>query len=255
MKRADRKIPSDDNAIRHPISKKKEPMSRRELEQRFLTIQSQRDELKQKLKDNQSQLVHIQQEHQKVVILYDQEKVHSIQLLNQYQEKQQQLNTVIVEVENWKNRADKNNKFFLEEQEKYQTTLALYNEEKNKTNELLMKYEEANQQKENYIKLYHEAQADLKLERRSKAGIKGWSTRRKKENEQLKQEIGKMTQLLKESLERKDQAINNLYIVAERMERIQNLVDSVDNESSHTPVVLLDKLKKIWLAIREILAE
>ncbi|GBF82424.1 hypothetical protein [Aphanothece sacrum] len=258
MRRADRKTSNDDHAIKYPIGHQKEPVPTRELEQLLATVRNQRDEWQQKAKENEAaatQLVHFQQEieivqgelkdwkvqannnhklyldeqykQQEVLILYEQEKVKSIELLHKYQQTNTQLNTVVNERNEWEN--------------KYHTTLTLY--------------QEANVQKETYLTLYHEAQTELKHERQSKAGIKGWNTRRKKENEKLKQEIGKMTLLLKDSLERKEEAVNNLYLVAERMERIQDLVDSVDNESSNTPIALLDKLKKIWQAIREILGE
>jgi len=45
--------------------------------------------------------------------------------------------------------------------------------------ELLSKYEEANVQCTHYLNLYNETQEQLKYERRSKASIKGWETRRK----------------------------------------------------------------------------
>ena len=71
----------------------------------------------------------------------------------------------------------------------------------------------------------------------------------------MKQEIGEMAVLLRESLTRKDEAVNNLYAFAERIDRIQTLVDSVDEESTSSPIGLLQKLKLIWLSIKEILAE
>ncbi|BAU05845.1 hypothetical protein [Fischerella sp. NIES-3754] len=64
-----------------------------------------------------------------------------------------------------------------------------------------------------------------------------------------------MVILLRESLASKDEAINNLYVVAERMDRIQSLVDSVEEETTANPVGLLQKFKRIWLAIKEILSE
>jgi hypothetical protein len=105
------------------------------------------------------------------------------------------------------------------------------------------------------VALYTEAQAELKQERRSKAGIKSWETRRKRENERLKQEIGEMTLLLRDSLERKDAAINNLEALADRMDRIQHLVDSVEGETTNNPVGLVQKMNRIWRAIKDILAE
>jgi hypothetical protein len=123
----------------------------------------------------------------------------------------------------------------------YQQTLLLYEEEKTKAAELLTKY--------------NEVLGELQSERRSKAGIKGWETRRKKENERLKSEIGEMVVLLHESLANKDEAVKNLYTVADRMDRIQRLVDSVEEETTGTPVGLLRRLGKIWVAIKDILAE
>lgn len=134
-------------------------------------------------------------------------------------------------------------------------SVCLYNEEKARVIELSAKYEEANAQREQYLTLYNESQEQLKYERRSKASIKGWETRRKQENQRLKQEIAEMTILLHESLNRKDEAVNNLYILAERMDRIQNLVDSVEEEPTGTPVGVLQKFNRIWIAIKEILSE
>ncbi|BAZ70244.1 hypothetical protein NIES4106_50350 [Fischerella sp. NIES-4106] len=84
---------------------------------------------------------------------------------------------------------------------------------------------------------------------------KGWETRRKAENERLKREIAQMVVLLRESLVSKDEAINNLYVVAERMDRIQSLVDSVEDETISNTVGLIQKFRRIWLAIKEILSE
>jgi hypothetical protein len=106
-----------------------------------------------------------------------------------------------------------------------------------------------------YLTLYNQAKAELKYERRSKASIKGWETRRKAENERLKREIAEMVVLLHKSLASKDEAVNNLYIVAERMDRIQSLVDSVEDETTSNPMGLVQKFRRIWLAIKEILSE
>ncbi|MDZ8262209.1 MAG: hypothetical protein RMY63_28045 [Nostoc sp. ChiQUE01b] len=103
--------------------------------------------------------------------------------------------------------------------------------------------------------LYNEAKVKLKHERRSKASIKGWETRRKAENEKLKREIAQMVVLLRDSLASKDEAVNNLYVVAERMDRIQSLVDSVEEETTNNPMGLVQKFKRIWLAIKDILSE
>jgi hypothetical protein len=43
--------------------------------------------------------------------------------------------------------------------------------------------------------------------------------------------------------------------MAARMDRIQNLVDSVDGEVTNNPVGMLQKLQRIWTVIKEILAE
>jgi hypothetical protein len=64
-----------------------------------------------------------------------------------------------------------------------------------------------------------------------------------------------MTHLLRDSLERKEEAINHLEEFASRMDRIQHLVDSVEQDSTNNPVGLLQKFQRIWQAIREILAE
>lgn len=158
---------------------------------------------------------------------------------------------------------------YLEEQQKYQSTLvlyeeaqteaqsylSLYNEEKVRSGELLVKYEAVQVEREHYLMLYNEAQTQLKQERRSKAGIKGWETRRKRENELLKQEISEMTVLLRDSLARKEEAIGHLEEMADRMDRIQNLVDSVEGDPTSNPIGLLQKFKRIWQAVKDILAE
>jgi hypothetical protein len=210
--------------------RKKEPMPPRELEQLLANVRAQRDEWKQKAKENEeaaTQLVCVRQE----------------------------IETYQLKVNEWEERATQNHQLYLDEQQKYQQTLCLYKEEKERSTEWLAKYEQADAQRQQYLTLYNEAKEELKYERRSKASIKGWETRRKRENERLKREIGEMTILLRDSLERKDEAVNNLYILAERMDRIQQLVDSVEEESTNTPVGLLQKFKRIWLAIKEILVE
>ncbi|MGB3615162.1 MAG: hypothetical protein WBA10_15320, partial [Elainellaceae cyanobacterium] len=70
----------------------------------------------------------------------------------------------------------------------------------------------------------------------------------------LKQEIGEMTLLLRDSLERRDAAVGNLEELATRMDRIQNLVDSVE-DGVDTPIGLLQKFRRIVQTVREILAE
>jgi len=230
MRRADRRTSDDDNARNNPTSRRQEPVSYHELKQFLMNARSERDEWRQRAKENEAaatQLVCVQQESV------------AFQL----------------KASEWEERAIQNNELYLKEQQNYQQAICLYNEEKAKANEWFTKYEEADTQREQYLTLYNAAQTQLKYERRSKASIKGWETRRKRDNDRLKQEIGEMTVLLRESLVRKDEAINNLYVLAERMDRIQNLVDSVEEESTNTPISLLHKLKRIWLAIKDILEE
>lgn len=145
------------------------------------------------------------------------------------------------QVQTAENQAERYHHRFLEEQQRYQSTLVLF--------------QKAQAERDQYFTLYNEAQAELKFERRSKASIKGWETRRKRENERLKQEIGEMVVLLRDSIERKDQAIGHLEEMATRMDRIQNLVDSVEDTTDTTPIGMVQKFKRIWDAIREILAE
>jgi hypothetical protein len=234
MRRADRRSPNDDNAINNPRSPKKEPASERELRGLVNTIRAQRDEArserdeaKQQVQETATQLVHVRQE----------------------------LQISHFKVNEWEEHATQNHQLYLGEQQRYQKTLCLYNEEKTRAVGLLAKYEETDAQRAKYLTLYNEAQEQLKYERHSKAGIKGWETRRKFENERLKQEIAEMIVLLRESLVSKDEAVNSLYAVAERMDRIQQLVDSVEEEAAGTPIGLLQKLRRIWLAIKDILAE
>jgi hypothetical protein len=131
----------------------------------------------------------------------------------------------------------------------------LYLQVQTRNNELQFQYNEAVAETTRYMTLYQETLNELQFERRSKAGIKGWETRRKRENERLKQEIGEMAVLLRDSIERKDEAISHLDELAERMDRIQNLVDSVEGDSASNPVGLFQKLQRVWRAIKEILEE
>lgn len=125
-------------------------------------------------------------------------------------------------------------------EKKFQNTLYLYKNERERSTELLVKYKEIDSQRIQYLTLYGEAQTQLKYERRSKAGIRGWETRRKNENERLKQEIAEMVVLLRDSLTRKDEAVSNLYGLADRMDKIQKIVDFVDEGT--TPVDRIQKL-------------
>lgn len=287
MKRGDRKDSNYDNAVNHPRSRQKEPVSYHELKLSLMTVRanfaevaSQRDEAEQRAKEAASQLVHVQQKiqtyqieandlkeriaqnsrfyideqenHQKTLYLYNEEKAKISQLVHAHQ---QEIQTCQLEANELKERATLNYQFYVDEQQSHQQTLCLYNEEKARGTELLTKYEVVNSEREMYLGLYNETKAELKHERRSKASIKGWETRRKTENERLKREIAQMVVLLRESLESKDEAVNSLYVVAERMDRIQSLVDSVEEETTNNPMGLVQKFKRIWLAIKDILSE
>jgi hypothetical protein len=230
MRRADRQDSNYDNENKYPRSRREEPTSPHELKQLLGNARAQRDEWQQRAKENQeaaTQIVHVQQE----------------------------FKTLQVEACEWKENATQNHQLYLAEQNNYQQTLTLYNEERTRTTELLAKYNEVDTERSKYLSLYNEAQLELKYERKSKAGVKGWETRRKRENQLLKQEITEMTRLVSESLVRKDEAVDNLYALADRMDRIQRLVDSVEEGTSSTPVGLLQKLKRVWLAVKEILGE
>lgn len=241
MKRADRQDSSHDNSINNPQSKRIEPVSPHELKIRLMTIQAQRDEWKQLAQQTEEQA---KQNHQ--LYLEEQQRVQQIEVKVQqnyqlYLEEQQNYQSTLVRYE--------------KAQSEMQSYLTLYNEEKARSSDLLIKYEQVKVESQNYLALYNEAQAQLKLERKSKAGIKGWETRRKRENERLKQEIGEMAVLLRDSLARKDEAIDNLEVLAERMDRLQFLVNSVEGESTTNPVNFLQKVARIWQAIKDILAE
>ncbi|MEH2394313.1 MAG: hypothetical protein V7K21_22520 [Nostoc sp.] len=282
IKRADRKDSNHDNAVNNPRSLQKEPIPPRELQQLLMTVRAQRNEAQQRAKENEeaaSQLVLVQQKiqtyqieanelkervsqnyrfyideqenHQKTLYLYNEEKTKIFQLVHVYQ---REIQTCELEANELKERVTQNYQLYIDEQQSHKQTLCLYNAEKVRATELLTKYDAVNSEREMYLTLYNEAKAELKHERRSKAGIKGWETRRKAENERLKREIAQMVVLLRESLESKDEAVNSLYVVAERMDRIQSLVDSVE-ETTNNPMGLVQKFKRIWLAIKDILSE
>ncbi|MEA5449082.1 hypothetical protein VB780_10915 [Leptolyngbya sp. CCNP1308] len=191
-----------------------------DVKQLLSTIRSQRDEAKDQVVEKARQLEESQ---------------------TLYQEQQEKLQSTIV--------------LYQETQEQANSYLALYTEEQARSSDLEVRYNEARQESENYLVLYKQIEQELKIERRSKAGIKGWETRRKRENERLKQEIGEMAIVLRESLTKKDQAIQSLENVAARMDRIQRLVDSVDDEAANNPVGMLQKFQRVWAAVREIMAE
>jgi hypothetical protein len=241
MRRADRRDSNYDNGLNHPQSRRSEPLTLAEakqqrdnaradkiqLQQEKAVVEEERNQLLQDKEKAESQLVFVQQDLQAL---------------------QAKADEWLTKAEEWKECADQN-------YQNYQQTLGLYNEQMVKTVELLTKYEDANTQRLEYLALYNESQEQLKYERRSKAGIKSWETRRKSENERLKHEIAEMMIVLRNSLEKKDEAVSNLYILAERMDKIQSLVNSVDEESIASPVGMLHKLKRIWLAIKGILSE
>lgn len=220
MKRADRRDDSFDNSIRNPRSQPSEPATYHELKASLVTLRSQKGELMQRIEETEKQVEQTQ---------------------HVYREEQHKHQAALI--------------LYQEAQSQAESYLALYDAEKARSGELLVKYEQAQGETQHYITLYNEAQTQLKLERRSKAGIKSWETRRKRENERLKQEIGAMTLLLRDSMARKDDAINNLEALAERMDRIQSLVDSVEGESTNNPMNFPKKLIRIWQAIKDILAE
>jgi DNA repair exonuclease SbcCD ATPase subunit len=197
-----------------------EPVSSKELRQLLTNIRSQRDEAKDQVAEKARQLEESQ---------------------TLYREQAEKLQSTIV--------------LYQETQEQASSYLALYTEEKARSSELEIQHNQASQESQNYLTLYKQIEQELRTERRSKAGIKGWETRRKRENERLKQEIGEMAIVLRESLTKKDQAIQSLEDVATRMDRIQRLVDSVDGEVANNPVGMLQKLQRVWVAVREILAE
>lgn len=220
MKRADRHDSNHDNALKHLQGRQKEPMSPHEAKQLILSLRADKNELTEKVKTTE------QQAHQ----------THQL-----YVKEQERYQSTLV--------------LYREAQTQAQSYLTLYDQEKVHSGELLVQLETTQGERDQYITLYNESQSQLKFERRSKAGIKGWETRRKRENERLKQEIGEMTLLLRDSISRRDAAIGNLEELATRMDRIQNLVDSVNDGSNDTPAGLLQKFKRIWQAIQDILAE
>jgi chromosome segregation ATPase len=234
MRRADRRDNNDDNAVRNPHQHRSEPVSAHESRQLLMTLRAQKSELQQRVEETEQQVE--QTRHQ-----YLEEQQRYQTTLTLYQEEQQKYQSTLT--------------LYQEAQTEAQSYLSLYDQEKARTSELLVQFETVQAERDQYITLYNEAQSQLKFERRSKAGIKGWETRRKRENERLKQEIGEMAVLLRDSIARRDAAIGNLEELANRMDRIQNLVDSVEDTSTDTPLGLVQKFKRIWQAIQDILAE
>ncbi|PSN17111.1 hypothetical protein C7271_19460 [filamentous cyanobacterium CCP5] len=234
MRSADRRDDSYRNSIRHPRSRQPEPLSSQDSAQRLATLRSQNAELRQ-------QVTEVKTEAEQTQDLYLKEQKRYQSALTLYEEENQKYESTLT--------------LYREVQTQAESYLAFYEEEKTRNGELLVKYETAQSERDRYIVLYNESQAQLKFERRSKAGIKGWETRRKRENDLLKKEIFEMTHLLRDSLERKEEAIDHLEELASRMDRIQHLVDSVGEDSTGNPAGLLQKFKRIWQAMQEILAE
>ncbi|MHC0063005.1 hypothetical protein ACWATR_08775 [Nostoc sp. UIC 10890] len=222
------------------------------VKQEIQTYQLEANELKELVTKNYRFYIDEQENHQKTLYLYKEEKAKISQLVHVHQ---REIQTCQLEANELKERVTQNYNFYIDEQKSHQQTLCLYNEEKARATEFLTKYEAVNSEREMYLSLYNETKAELKYERRSKASIKGWETRRKAENEKLKREIAQMVVLLRDSLASKDEAVNSLYVVAERMDRIQSLVDSVEEETTNNPIGLVQKFKRIWLAIKDILSE
>ncbi len=258
MRRADRRSESDDNVIRNLRSRQLEPVSTKDLKQRLMTVQSQRDEsqqlaqdFKRQVEQNYALYEEEQQKGQTTLALYEEEQHKHQTTLTLYQQDKQVYETTLTLYQEKQQAALTK---YEEAQQQAQSYLDLYNQETARSGELLITLETVQGERDRYITLYTEAQSDLKFERRSKAGIKGWETRRKRENERLRKEIGEMTVLLRDSLERKETAIGNLEELAGRMDRIQSLVDSVE-EGDDTPIGLLQKFQRIWQTVRDILAE
>lgn len=248
MRRADRRNSSHDNQVNNPRSQRSEPISSHESRQRIQTLRAQSNELRQKVQDTEEkanqahqQYLEEQQRYQSTLMLYQEEQDKYQSTLTLYQEEQHKYQSTLT--------------LYQEAQTQAETYLSRYDEQKARNSELSVHLTKVERDRDEYITLYNQSQEDLKFERRSKAGIKGWETRRKRENERLKKEIGEMTVLLQESIARRDNAIDNLEEVARRMDRIQNLVDSVDDSSADNPVGLVQKFKRIWQAIQDILAE
>jgi hypothetical protein len=229
-------------------------------EQSYLTQLGQIRRLAQENEQQKQQTHHLylseQQKHQSALELYQksEQKYQSTVIL--YKEEQQKRQAVMVEFKGVQTQAQSYFTSYQESQLQAQSYLTMYETEKKKGDELSIRFEEVQGSRDRYLTLYNESQLALKTERKSKAGIKGWETRRKKENEKLKKEIAEMAIILRDSMERKDEAINSLYAVAERMDRIQQMVDLVDDDTTVTnPIGMAQKMRRMWQAIKEILAE
>jgi chromosome segregation ATPase len=245
MKRSDRRDSNHDNALNHPKSRASEPVSANERNSLVMTLRANvkeaekaKQESEQQVQDLQNLYQVEQERYQSTLVLYQQAQAYQ----PIYEEEKARNSTLLLKFE--------------ETNQKFQQYFNLYNEEKTQNSNLVLQVQAAQAETEQYLTLYNASQAELQTERRSKAGIKGWETRRKKENERLKQEIGEMVALLRDSMERKEEAIANLENLADRMDRIQSLVDSVESDATTTtPLGIVAKFKRIWGAIQAILAE
>jgi chromosome segregation ATPase len=232
MRRADRRDGSYDNSINKPTSRQSEPLSYHEVKTRWLTVRTERDEWQQRAQDNAQKAEQTQQ-------LYREEQQRYRTTLTLYQEEQERYQTTLT--------------LYQDAHTQAQSYLTLYHQEQTRTIDLSTKYEAAEAERQQYLTLYNQAQDELKFERRSKAGIKGWETRRKRENDRLKQEIAEITLLLRDSMNREEGALTNLEEIANRMDRIQSLINSVEEEPTN-PLGLLQKFKQIWQTVKDILA-
>ncbi len=286
MKRSDRGTESDDNAKKNPTSRRQEPTPDKELQQLLKNVRIQRDEAQVEL-DKSNEKVEEKTRHVEVIsselqgakiqaqsylTMYDSEKVKGDELRIQLNEVKIQYKSILTlyaeeqrkglkgkaaidELEAAKTQAQSYFRLHQDSQTQTQSYLTMYEAEKVRGDELVIQLNEVQGHRDRYLTLYNETQSELKTERRSKAGVKGWETRRKKENQKLKQEISEMAIVLRDSMERKDEAINSLYSVAERMDRIQRMVDLVDDDPATNPIGMVQKLQRMWQAIKEILAE
>ena len=258
MRRADRRDKSDDNSTRYLRSQQQEPESPKALKQRLLTVQSLRQEAETERDTLKQMMVEVEQRAEQTHHLYLEEQQKREQTLVLYENEQKRYQSALVLHQEEKQALEvdltRYQQKYQDAEAQYQSYFDLYKQETARTSALQLSLEETQSDRDRYITLYDEAQADLKFERRSKAGIKGWETRRKKENQRLKQEIGEMTLLLRDSIERRDVAIGNLEALADRMDRIQNLVDFTE-DGPNTPLSLLEKFRRIVQSVREILAE
>lgn len=234
MRRADRRDDSHDHSMHNPTTRQSEPLSYHEVKTRWLSVRAERDELHQRAQEIEQKVA---QTHQ---LYLDEQRNHQT-ALTLYQEEQSRYQTTLT--------------LYQEAHSQAQSYLTLYTQEQTRVTELSNQFAAAEAERQHYLTLYNQAQDELKFERRSKAGIKGWETRRKRENARLKQEIAEMTLLLRDSMNREEGALTNLDAIANRMDRIQSLIDSVEEDPASNPLGLIQKFKRIWQAVKDILAE